>query len=357
MPSRSEPPPFLAAPPTPSRRSPSADAPPGPVDPAARDAGRRVAPTPAPERPVAPAPARLRETAPSRRRARNRTRRSPSRSSGSRDAEAETWTDEIAARASPPRRTRSSSSAPTADSRSLRRASCSCARAPSSGTAARCASPRSRPFRGTRLEKILRADGRGYLFVNDPGRQAFRRDLAGRVALARGQPAARAGPRSLVPSRADPRLPDEPARGHPADPGARQRDPVGDGAASRARGLGRVSAERLVARSRGVDGDLVPSVLEDRFLEEVMMPDSASAPEDPLRGRGDGPDRAARARAAGLDRPRHRRRRRPPPNLIGAASRLAAPDGSRSGPPRRPRGATRPRPGRAAPCSASSCSQ
>src|SRR5262249_46695050 len=34
-------------------------------------------------------------------------------------------------------------------------------------------------FRGTRLESILRADGRGYLFVNDPGRHAFRRDLAG----------------------------------------------------------------------------------------------------------------------------------------------------------------------------------
>jgi uncharacterized protein (AIM24 family) len=36
-------------------------------------------------------------------------------------------------------------------------------------------------FRGTRLESILRADGRGYLFVHDPGRHAFRRDLAGQA--------------------------------------------------------------------------------------------------------------------------------------------------------------------------------
>jgi Flp pilus assembly protein TadD/uncharacterized protein (AIM24 family) len=141
-------------------------------------------------------------------------------------------------------------------------------------------------FRGTRLESILRADGRGYLFVNDPGRHAFRRDLAGqalslegsrllaldhglsfrlepihdfrmnrRVDILRIQ-----GNGSVILSVTGPLLAHEVTSEFPLI----------------------VSAHDLVAWS----GNLLPSVLEDRFLEEVMQPDPASAPK--LRFEGEG---------------------------------------------------------------------
>jgi uncharacterized protein (AIM24 family) len=141
-------------------------------------------------------------------------------------------------------------------------------------------------FRGTRLESILRADGRGYLFVNDPGRHAFRRDLAGqalslegsrllaldhglsfrlepihdfrmnrRVDILRIQ-----GRGSVILSVTGPLLAHEVSAEFPLI----------------------VSAHDLVAWS----GNLLPSVLEDRFLEEVMLPDSASAPKIRFEGEG-----------------------------------------------------------------------
>jgi uncharacterized protein (AIM24 family) len=141
-------------------------------------------------------------------------------------------------------------------------------------------------FRGTRLESILRADGRGYLFVNDPGRHAFRRDLA-------GQSLSLEGSRLLA-----------------LDHGLSFRlEPIHDFRMNRRvdilriQGRGSVilsvtgpllaheisgefplivSAHDLVAWS----GNLLPSVLEDRFLEEVMLPDSASAPKIRFEGEG-----------------------------------------------------------------------
>jgi uncharacterized protein (AIM24 family) len=141
-------------------------------------------------------------------------------------------------------------------------------------------------FRGTRLESILRADGRGYLFVHDPGRHAFRRDLAGqalslegsrllaldhglsfrlepihdfrmnrRVDILRIQ-----GNGSVILSVTGPLLAHEVTAEFPLI----------------------VSAQDLVAWS----GNLLPAVLEDRFLEEVMLPDSTSAPK--LRFEGEG---------------------------------------------------------------------
>jgi uncharacterized protein (AIM24 family) len=141
-------------------------------------------------------------------------------------------------------------------------------------------------FRGTRLESILRADGRGYLFVSEPGRHAFRRDLAGqalslegsrllaldhglsfrlepihdfrmnrRVDILRIQ-----GNGSVILSVTGPLLAHEVTAEFPLI----------------------VSAQDLVAWS----GNLLPAVLEDRFLEEVMLPDSTSAPK--LRFEGEG---------------------------------------------------------------------
>jgi uncharacterized protein (AIM24 family)/Tfp pilus assembly protein PilF len=141
-------------------------------------------------------------------------------------------------------------------------------------------------FRGTRLESILRADGRGYLFVNDPGRHAFRRDLSGqslslegsrllaldhglsfrlepihdfrmnrRVDILRIQ-----GRGSVILSVTGPLLAHEVTAEFPLI----------------------VSGNDLVAWS----GNLLPSVLEDRFLEEVMQPDSAAAPKIRFEGEG-----------------------------------------------------------------------
>jgi uncharacterized protein (AIM24 family) len=141
-------------------------------------------------------------------------------------------------------------------------------------------------FRGTRLEKILRADGRGYLFVNDPGRAAFRRDLAGQSLYLEGSRLLALdhglsfrlepihdfrmnrrvdilkiqGRGSVVLSVGGPLLAHEVTAEFPLN----------------------VSSRDLVAWT----GDVVPSVLEDRFLEEVMMPDVGSAPKIRFEGIG-----------------------------------------------------------------------
>jgi Flp pilus assembly protein TadD/uncharacterized protein (AIM24 family) len=166
-------------------------------------------------------------------------------------------------------------------------------------------------FRGTRLEKILRAEGRGYLLVNDPGRSAFRRDLAGeslyleggrllaldhglsfrlepihdfrmnrRVDILKIQ-----GRGSVILSVAGALLAHEVSPEFPLN----------------------VSSRDLVAWT----GDLIPSVLEDRFLEEVMMPDVGSAPKIRFEGAGTvltEPPRPRR-RASDLSRPTEADRR------------------------------------------------
>ena len=141
-------------------------------------------------------------------------------------------------------------------------------------------------FRGTRLEKILRADGRGYLFVNDPGRQAYRRDMNGHALFLEGSRVLALdhgltfrlepihdfrmnrrvdilkifGRGSVILSVGGPLLSHEVTPEFPLN----------------------VSSRDLVAWT----GELVPSVLEDRFLEEVMMPDIGSAPKIRFEGRG-----------------------------------------------------------------------
>lgn len=141
-------------------------------------------------------------------------------------------------------------------------------------------------FRGTRLEKILRADGRGYLFVHDPGRQAFRRDLNGQSLYLEGSRVLALdsclsfrlepihdfrmnrrvdilkiyGRGSVILSVGGPLLSHEVSPEFPLN----------------------VSSRDLVAWT----GDLIPSVLEDRFLEEVMMPDVGSAPKIRFEGEG-----------------------------------------------------------------------
>jgi Flp pilus assembly protein TadD/uncharacterized protein (AIM24 family) len=141
-------------------------------------------------------------------------------------------------------------------------------------------------FRGTRLEKILRAEGRGYLFVNDPGRSAFRRDLLGQSLYLEGSRLLALdhglsfrlepihdfrmnrrvdilkiqGRGSVILSVGGPLLSHEVSLEFPLN----------------------VSSRDLVAWT----GDVIPSVLEDRFLEEVMMPDVGAAPKIRFEGVG-----------------------------------------------------------------------
>jgi tetratricopeptide (TPR) repeat protein len=165
-------------------------------------------------------------------------------------------------------------------------------------------------FAGTSLEWILRATGLGTLLVNDAGRRAYRRDLTGqtlhvvgsrllaldhgltfrldaihdfrrsrRVDILRVQ-----GKGSVVFSVGGPVLAHEVSAQYPLS----------------------ISSRDLVAWS----GDLVASVLDDQFLEEVMQPDVASPPK--IRFEGEGvvltePPRPRR-RASDMDRPVNQRR-------------------------------------------------
>ena len=141
-------------------------------------------------------------------------------------------------------------------------------------------------FRGTSLEKLLRCVGVGTLLVNDPGRRAYRRELNGHTLVVEGS-------RLLA-----------------LDYGLTFRlDSIQDFRRNRRvdllRVLGRgsvvfsvggpvlsheVSPEfPLSISSRdlvGWTGELVPSVLDDRFLEEVMQPDIASPPKIRFEGEG-----------------------------------------------------------------------
>jgi len=165
-------------------------------------------------------------------------------------------------------------------------------------------------FRGTSLEKILRATGPGTLLVNDPGRRAYRRDLTNQALYVEGSRLLALdhgltfrldaihdfrrnrrvdvlrvqGRGSVVFSVGGPVLAHEVSAEFPLS----------------------ISSRDLVAWS----GDLVASVLDDEFLEEVMQPDVACPPK--VRFEGDGmvltePPRPRR-RAADQDRPVDSRR-------------------------------------------------
>jgi len=165
-------------------------------------------------------------------------------------------------------------------------------------------------FRGTSLEKILRATGPGTLLINDPGRRAYRRDLTNQALFVEGSrllaldhgltfrldaihdfrrnrrvDALRVqGKGSVVFSVGGPVLAHEVTADFPLS----------------------ISSRDLVAWS----GDLVASVLDDEFLEEVMQPDVSCPPK--IRFEGEGtvltePPRPRR-RAADQDRPLDARR-------------------------------------------------
>jgi uncharacterized protein (AIM24 family) len=141
-------------------------------------------------------------------------------------------------------------------------------------------------FRGTRLEKILRADGRGYLFVNDPGRQAYQRDLAGQSLYLEGS--------RLLALDHGLSFRVEPIHGFRMNRRVDILKIQGRGSVILSVGGAllahevsgvfplNVSSRDLVAWM----GELVPSVLEDRFLEEVMVPDAGSAPKIRFEGQG-----------------------------------------------------------------------
>jgi uncharacterized protein (AIM24 family)/Flp pilus assembly protein TadD len=165
-------------------------------------------------------------------------------------------------------------------------------------------------FKGTSLERILRASGVGSLLVHDPGRRAFRKDLNGQTLYVEGTRllALDSGLTFRMDGIQDFR------KGRRVD-------------VLRVQGQGAVvfsvggpviahevtSALPLSISSRDLvawSGELVASVLDDRFLEEVMQPDIASPPK--IRFEGDGtvftePPRPRR-RASDADRAVDQRR-------------------------------------------------
>lgn len=165
-------------------------------------------------------------------------------------------------------------------------------------------------FRGTSLEKILRCVGVGTLLINDPGRRAYRRELNGPGLVVEGS-------RLLA-----------------LDHGLTFRlDAIQDFRRNRRVDLLRVTGRGSVVFSVGGPvlshevspefplsissrdlvgwtGELVASVLDDHFLEEVMQPDIASPPK--IRFEGEGvvftePPRPRR-RASDVDRALDQRR-------------------------------------------------
>ncbi len=141
-------------------------------------------------------------------------------------------------------------------------------------------------FRGTSLERILRATGVGALLVNDPGRRAYRRDLTGQTLFVEGSRLLALdhgltfridaihdfrrnrrvdvlrvqGRGSAIFSVGGPVLAHEVSADYPLS----------------------ISSRDLVAWS----GELVASVLDDDFLEEVMHADVSSPPKIRFEGEG-----------------------------------------------------------------------
>jgi Flp pilus assembly protein TadD/uncharacterized protein (AIM24 family) len=141
-------------------------------------------------------------------------------------------------------------------------------------------------FRGTTLDRILRANGKGQLFVSDIGRRAIRRDLEAEALFLEGS-------RLLA-----------------LDEGLIFRlEPIHDFRRNRRLDVLKIQGKGSVVLSVGGPllahavssdlplcissrdlvgwtGNLVPSVLEDPVLEEVMQPDVGSPPK--IRFEGDG---------------------------------------------------------------------
>ena len=165
-------------------------------------------------------------------------------------------------------------------------------------------------FRGTSLERILRASGPGTLLLSDPGRRAYRRDLNGHVFFVEGTRllALDHGLTSRLDAihdfRRSRRLDVLKVQGHGSVVFS-----VGGPVAAHEVSPGlplSISSRDLVAWS----GELVASVLDDQFLEEVMQPDVANPPK--IRFEGEGtvltePPRPRR-RASDADRPTDQRR-------------------------------------------------
>jgi uncharacterized protein (AIM24 family) len=141
-------------------------------------------------------------------------------------------------------------------------------------------------FAGSRLERLLRVEGPGDLLLCDPNRRAVARDTG-------GQSLSLEGSRVLALSAAL-RFRLEPIQ----DFRTRRRVDIlkvhgGGGAVFSVAGpleAHDVSPEfPLSVSSRDLvawTGDLLPSVMEDRFLDEIMLPDAANAPK--LRFEGEG---------------------------------------------------------------------
>ena len=141
-------------------------------------------------------------------------------------------------------------------------------------------------FRGTSLERILRASGVGSLLVHNPGRRAYRRDLNGQTLYVEGSRllALDSGLTFRMDGIQDFR------KGRRVDVLRVQ----GQGAVVFSVGGPVISHEvsgelPLSISSRDLvawSGDLVASVLDDQILEEVMQPDIASPPKIRFEGEG-----------------------------------------------------------------------
>ena len=141
-------------------------------------------------------------------------------------------------------------------------------------------------FRGTSLERILRASGVGSLLVHNPGRRAYRRDLNGQTLYVEGSRllALDSGLTFRMDGIQDFR------KGRRVDVLRVQ----GQGAVVFSVGGPVISHEvsgdlPLSISSRDLvawSGDLVASVLDDQMLEEVMQPDIASPPKIRFEGEG-----------------------------------------------------------------------
>ncbi len=141
-------------------------------------------------------------------------------------------------------------------------------------------------FAGTRLEGLLRAEGLGELLLCDPGRRAVARDTAGLPLFLEASrvlalsPAPRFHPEAVHDFRARRRVDVLKVHGG------------GGVVLSVAGGLEAHDVERdspFCVSSRDLlawTGDLLPSVVEDRALDEIMTPEAADAPK--LRFEGEG---------------------------------------------------------------------
>lgn len=141
-------------------------------------------------------------------------------------------------------------------------------------------------FQGTRFERILRAEGRGNFFLSDAGKSAYGRDLAGHslhVEASRLLALDTALTFRLDPIhdfRNDRRVDILKVHGHGTVILSIGGSLLGHDVSLDFPLI--VAARDLVAWS----GNLVPSVVEDRFLEEVMVPDPVGAPKIRFEGQG-----------------------------------------------------------------------